>query len=320
MEELASLQDYISAMEQVFEMHSKGKSIGTEMLHFDAANDLEFHLKAGGINLGDKTYFGLKINGASFHNMEKYGLPNIIGAILLFDGECGYPLAIVDSIQVTIMRTGATTAVAAKYLARKESKIATICGTGNQGRIQLQSIKEVLPLEKAYAYDMDFASSKAFSTEMSKKLDIEVIPVREVNDAASKSDVIITCTPSKKPYILADYIQPGTFIGAIGADSPDKQEIDEKLLVGNKVVVDILDQCAKVGELHHGIEKQLVTKDDVAGELGDVISGKVKGRSNDEEITIYDATGTALQDTAAAAMCYKKAVEKNLGIEINLYE
>jgi len=115
---------------------------------------VEFHIKAGGLRLG-RTYFALKVNGSSFQNRERYDLPNIMGAIILFDGDNGYPLAVMDSIEITIQRTGAATAVAAKYLARTDATTATICGCGNQGRIQLKALKEVLPLERVYAFDMN---------------------------------------------------------------------------------------------------------------------------------------------------------------------
>lgn len=315
---LATLQDYIIAMELAFQNYAEGKTMGTGMLHFDAAGGLEFHLKAGGLTL-DRAYFGLKINGASFKNMQRFGLPNILGAILLFDGESGYPVAIMDSIEITQKRTGATTALAAKYLAKQDSSIATICGCGNQGRIQLKSIMQVLALKTVYAFDMNIELAKRYAEELSRELDLAIIPLDHPAKAVSKSDVVITCTPSTRPYIFAQDVREGTFIAAVGADSPDKQEIDENILKANKVVVDILDQCAKVGELHHAITAGLMRKEDVHGELGDVIAGKVPGRESNKEIAIYDATGTALQDVAAAAICYQKAIEKSAGTTINLF-
>lgn len=315
---LLELKDYINCVENAFKMHAEGKSLGTGLLHFDS-DDLEFHIKAGGLKLS-KTYFGLKAAGSSPHNQEKYGLPNNLGVIILYDGHNGYPLAIFESIEITIKRTGAATAVAAKYLARPDSRIVTICGCGTQGKIQLESLKAVLPIERAYAFDMDENKAKKYGVEMSRKLSIEVIPEMNLEKATGQSDVIVTCTPSRKYFLLENYVKPGTFVAAVGADSPEKQELEASLLSGNMVVVDILDQCARVGDLHHAIDAGLMTKEDTRGEIGEVIIGKISGRVSDDEIAIYDATGTALQDVAAAAACYEKAVEAGKGQLVNFFE
>jgi ornithine cyclodeaminase/alanine dehydrogenase len=318
---LMNLEEYIEGIENAFKMHGLGSTFGTGMIHGDTPCDVEFHIKVGGLKLGKNLYFGLKINGSSFRNMEKYGLPNIMGAIILFDAEKAVPLAVVDAGDPTVKRTGAATAVAAKYLAKKDSKIITICGCGTQGRIQLRSIFKIFPqIEKVYAYDKDESKVKDFIDEMSKEIPIEFLAAKELSIAANESDIIITCTPSKEKYLMAEYIKPGTFIAAVGADSPDKQELDENLMKENKVICDIYEQCAKAGELHHALEAKVITKDQVYGELGQVIAGVIDSRTNDEEIIIYDATGTALQDTAAAALCYEKAIEQGLGTFINFFE
>ena len=318
LESLMTIQDLISTIEDAFRKHGEGKSFGMDMVHGETPSELEFHIKVGGITLGDKMYYGLKINASNFMNMKKYGVPNIIGAILLFDGTTGFPLAIVDSIIPTILRTGAGTAVAMKYLARPNSKIATICGCGVQGRIQLRAIKKVLPIEEVSAFDMNKAKSEEYAKEMSDELGIEVTSISDLKDGTLQSDVIITCTPTHTPYLMKNYVKPGTTIGAIGADSPDKQELEASLLQSNKVVVDILKQCAKAGELHHALKAKFMTEDDVHGELGLILSEKVPGRENDNEIIIYDATGTAIQDTASVAVCYEKAISKNIGTRIRL--
>ena len=176
----------------------------------------------------------------------------------------------------------------------------------------------MLPLEKVFAYDADSEKSGIYAKEMSNELGIEVTPISDLKDGTLQSDVIITCTPTHIPYLMKDFVKLGTTIGAIGADSPDKQELEASLLQGNKVVVDILKQCAKAGELHHALDAKLMTEDDVHGELGLILSGKVPGRENNDEIIIYDATGTAIQDTASVAVCYEKAISKNIGIKIRL--
>jgi len=313
--EISSLMDlpgYIDVVENAFRAHAQGKTLAPGLLHVDAA-DGEFHIKAGGL-ARHKMYFGLKANGGFFKNRERFGLPNIQGVILLFNAENGTPLAVMDSVEITIQRTGAATAVAAKYLARRDVSRTTICGCGTQGRVQLRALKQVLPMLKhVSAYDKDTSLAQRFAQEMSSELNLSVEAVHNLAQAAQSSQCIVTCTPSHKYFLEKDFVVPGTFVAAIGADSPEKQEIDPQLMVGNKVVVDILQQCRQVGELHHALQAGLITEKDVHAELGEVIAGSKPGRISQDEIIIYDATGTALQDTAAAAALYERALQKGIG-------
>ena len=315
-----SMQEYIEGLENAFLRHGEGETYGNDMIHGATPGELEFHIKAGGLKLGDKRYYGLKINASCFSNMATFGIPNIMGAIVLFDAEKGFPLAVVDSIEPTIKRTGAGTAVAAKYLARSDSRTLTICGCGNQGRIQLEALKEVLPVEQVYAFDQNPAAAKDYAARMSDRFGIRVEAVESLQTAASESDVLISCTPSKRPFVMKKYIKPGTFVAAVGSDSPAKQELETALLQGTKVVVDILEQCAMAGELHHGLESGVIAKEDVHAEIGEIIAGKKPGRETPDEIIVYDATGTALQDTAAAALCYEKALEKGIEQFVNFFD
>ena len=317
---LMTMEEYIQGIENAFRMHGEGLTYGTDMIHGDTPGELEFHIKSGGLKLGERLYYGLKINGSCFTNMPKFGLPNIMGAIILFDGEKGFPLAIIDSIEPTIKRTGAGTAVAVKHLAKKDSKTLTICGCGNQGRIQLKAIKEVLPVKQVFAYDQDNESAKAYAEQMGQDAAITIQATKDLAVAVNNSDVVITCTPSKKPYMMKEFITPGTLVASIGSDSPDKQELSVFLMQGTKVVVDILEQCVKAGELHHALEADVLSKNGVHAEIGQIVAGKKPGRETEDEIIVYDATGTALQDTAAAALCYEKAIKKQIGKYINFFE
>jgi ornithine cyclodeaminase/alanine dehydrogenase len=308
---LLSLNDYIRIVEDAFRLYAEGKTLEPGLLHIDAPTG-EFHIKGGGLQL-DRTYCGVKVNAGFFQNRARFDMPNIQGTIILCDGENGYPLALMDSIEITLSRTGATTAVAAKYMARPDSCVATICGCGVQGRIQLRSLKLVLPIEQVYAFDSDPAAAKAFASDMSEELGIEVTAVPDPGGAVGRSDVCITCTPARQYFLEAAHVPPGTFVAAVGADSPGKHELEPALMASATVVVDLLDQCVKVGELHHALEAGLVTVDDVHADLGDVVIGRKPGRTSDDEITIFDATGTALQDAAGAAAAYERALEAGKG-------
>jgi alanine dehydrogenase len=281
------------------------------------ASDGGFHIKAGLLELG-RPYFVAKVNANFPQNTKRFGLPLIQGVIVLCDAENGCPLALLDSMEITIIRTGAATGLAAKYLARRDAKVATICGCGNQGRITLKALAAVRRLTRAYAFDIDEASARRFADELSTETGIEVSAVSDLAQAIKGSDICVTCTPSKRYFLNHEFISPGTFIAAVGADNPEKQEIDPALLVSNKIIVDSLEQCATIGELHHALEQGLVTKADVHAELGEVIAGKKAGRTSDEEIIIFDSTGTALQDVAAAAIVYERAVSVGMGMVMDL--
>src|SRR5262247_116520 len=155
---LLGLDECIGAVEEAFKLYAEGQTLPPGVLGIHA-QDGGFHIKAAGLKLA-RTYFATKVNGNFFRNAERYGMPNIQGIILLCDGENGYPLAIMDSIEITILRTGAATAVAAKYLARDNAKVAIICGCGNQGRIQLKALKNARAIEQVYAFDLDHASAE----------------------------------------------------------------------------------------------------------------------------------------------------------------
>jgi ornithine cyclodeaminase/alanine dehydrogenase len=315
---LLSIEECIAAVEQVFRLQGEGKTKPPGVLGLHA-RDGGFHIKAGLLEL-DRSYFAAKTNANFPQNMKRFGLPLIQGVIVLCDAESGYPLALMDSIEITIQRTGAATAVAAKYLARPDSKVATICGCGNQGRISLQALARVLPVEKVFAYDRDEAQAERFASELALELRIDVEAVSELETAVRQSDICITCTPSKQPFLKRDFIAPGTFVAAVGADSPDKQELDSSLMVRHKIVVDIMEQCAEFGELHHALDAGMVTKENVHARLGEVIAGVKPGRTSSEEIIIFDSTGMALQDVVAAAAVYEKAMSLGTGTLMNFAE
>ena len=302
--QLLTLKDCIPAVEAAFAAHAQGHALAPGLLHVDADRG-EFHIKVGGLR-GARTYFAAKINGGFFNNRTDFGLPNIIGLILLCDGANGTPLAVLESGLVTRLRTGAATAVAAKYLARPDSRTVTLCGAGIQGEIQLRSLKEVLPIERAFIWSR--SGGQSYARNMSEALGIDVRVAGDLGEATRVSDVVVTCTPSKQAFLGREHIRPGTFIAAVGSDSPDKQELQPELLAHSSVVPDLLNQAAHVGDLHHAIAAGLMQPDQIRGELGAVIIGKAPRRTREAEIIIFDSTGTALQDAAAAAAVYEKAL------------
>ena len=312
--QLLSLDECIEAVETAFRLHGEGRLHPPGVLGAPVEGG-GFHVKTA-VLPGPRSYFAAKVNGNFSANPRQVGLPAIQGVIVLADAAHGQPLAVMDSIEITILRTGAATAVAAKHLARPESSVVTICGCGLQGRIQLQALSRVLPIARAFAWDVDPSRARAYCTEMSANLRIDVTPVASLQDAVSQSDVCVTCTPSRKPFFKPGFLKPGTFVAAVGADSPDKQELDPAVLASAKVVADVLDQCVAIGEIHHAIEAGQITRADVHAELGLVVAGRKAGRASAGELTLFDSTGTALQDVAAAALVYEKAVRYGAGATI----
>ena len=178
--DLVDLDEYIDTIEDAFRMYAEGKGVGIGMLHADITEGIEFHIKSGGITL-TKPYFALKVNGSSFQNRRKYNLPNIMGAIILFDGDMIFPLAVLDSIEITIRRTGAATAVAAKYLAKTDSQTVCIVGYGTQGKIQLTCLSRVLSIKNAFVTGRNKESGNAFADTMSRELGIPVAFVSDLS-------------------------------------------------------------------------------------------------------------------------------------------
>ena len=314
--ELLSLEECIAAVERVFQLYGEGKTQPPGILGVHG-HDGGFHIKAGLLEL-DRSFFAAKINANFPQNATRFGLPLIQGVILLADAQNGYPLAIMDSVEITIQRTGAATAVAAKCLARPDSKSTLICGCGNQGRVSLQALAKFFSLEHVFAYDIDGDQARRFADELSIQLQIPVEQTSDLREAMKRSDVCVTCTPSTRFFLKQEYVQPGTFIAAVGADSETKQELEPELLARSKTVADIVEQCASIGELHHAIACGLMTKEQVHAELGAVVAGTKPGRTSADEIIVFDSTGMALQDVIAAASVYTKAINKGVGRMLNL--
>jgi alanine dehydrogenase len=306
----------MDAVENAFKLHAEGKALTPKIMGLHVPSG-SFHIKAGVMDM-ERSYFVAKVNANFPGNIKDHGLPTIQGVIVVCDASNGQLLALIDSIEITIIRTGAATGVATKYLAKQNAKIATVCGCGNQGTISLRAILAVRRLETIYAYDIDPAQKFKFAKEMGAALNVPVIPIDNLGFAVSQSDICVTCTTSKTPFLNKEDVSPGTFIAAVGADSEDKQELQSSLLTSGKLVVDLLEQSATIGELHHGLEDAVITREAVYAELGEIIAGHKAGRISDNEIIIFDSTGTALQDVVASSIVYEKAITSGAGIRMNL--
>jgi alanine dehydrogenase len=232
-------------------------------------------------------------------------MPSVMAVIILNDPQTGFPLAVMDGTYLTCLRTGAAGAIAAKYLSRKDSNVAGFVGCGAQARAQLSCLLEVRNIQKIkiWQFPKDKDCVREFKKWAQTTYGMETIVSPRMDDVTMNSDIVITTTPSRTP--LVNRVSPGTHINAIGADAPGKQEINPQILKQAKVVVDDWTQASHSGEINVPISLKKIMKRDVHALLGDIVAGKKRGRTSAEEITLFDATGLAIQDISCAYIVYK---------------
>ena len=309
------LDTCIDAVEDAFRAYGHGRCrTGVLGAHVEGGG---FHVKTAALE-GDTPLFVTKINGNFHENGARFGLPRIQGMIVLCDARHGYPLAVMDSTLITQLRTAAATAVAARPLARNDASVVTIAGCGVQGRAQLRAIAAVRRIARVFAWDRDAAVAEAFARDLAPLVGCDVRVATALRDAAVASDIVITCTPATSAILHAGDVRPGTFIAAVGADSEAKQEIAPDLMAASAVVPDVLDQAATIGDLHHAIAAGVMRREDARAELGAIVAGRADGRRHDDEIIVFDSTGSALQDVAAAAVAWRGAMRLGLGTALAL--
>jgi len=234
-------------------------------------------------------------------------LPTVMATISLVDPETGFPLAVMDGTLLTSLRTGAAGAVAARHLSREDSHTAGFIGAGRQARTQMEGLRIVRPgIERAVAFDMSAEHAAAFC-EWCREIGIrEAVAAGDPEEAAREADVLVTTTPSREPVVRDEWVRAGTHINAIGADAPGKQELDPQILRRARLVIDNWEQASHSGEVNVPLSEGVITRDDVLGDIGQVVTGKVKGREGDDDVTVFDSTGLAVQDLACAAAVWRR--------------
>jgi alanine dehydrogenase len=305
----------IAAVEDAFRRHALGEIPAPGILGIHVA-DGSFHVKAAQIAL-DRSYFAAKLNGNFPDNGPRHGLPTIQGVLVLSDAADGTPLAVMDSMALTALRTAAASAVAAKYLSRERSTRALVCGCGGQASAQLAALARVRTLERIAVYDQDAERAAAFAASAQRTLGIDVLPAPELASAVAEADIVVTCTTARRFFLVREMVRPGTFVAAVGADNENKQEIDPLLLADSTLVTDLTEQCSAIGDLHHALVQGVMSSDDVHAQLGEVVAGLKPGRSREDEIVVFDSSGTALQDVAAAAAVYRCAIDCGEGVQFS---
>ena len=315
--QLLELEEVIEAIENVYKEKSSGSGkVFPLVFHEFEKGVADMDIKSG--TLDKMGVYGLKLV-SWFGNNPSKGLPSLSGIVMLFDSSTGLPIGTISAEHMTGMRTGAAGAIGAKYLARNNSEVMLMVGSGHQASSQIRAMQTVIKgLKKVFVYDpINFESAKGFISKFEYKLDsIEYIPVQDLETSVANSDIIVTATPSKKPLIMKEWVKAGTHFSCMGSDMSGKQEIDENILKSAKLFTDDILQSVSVGEFEVGINNGTITKEDIICEIGDVLNGEYDGRTSDNDITVFDSTGIGLQDIAAGYIAIQKAKKINIGTEV----
>ena len=307
--------DYLAAVEAAFRAEREGRAHAPPPMHIDGDGGA-FHGKAAFLK-DSQPLVALKLNG-NFPGNPAQGLPTIQGAILLADAANGVLLAIMDSIEVTLQRTAAASALAARYLARADAETLLICGCGDQAPAQLAALLGVRQIARALAFDIDRAKAERLAAGARARHGIDIAITQNLGEAALASDIVVTATTAREPVLFAGDIRPGAFVAAVGADNPEKNEIAPDLMAAARLVCDAKSQCAVMGDLRAAIATGVMAAEDIHAELGEIVTGEKPARRSPEEIFIFDSTGTAIEDVATAAVIFERASERGAGRAVAL--
>ena len=315
-ERLLDMHSCMDAVEAAFRARANGSRNQSAIAGVSLEHG-KLHAKLATLD-GTRAYAVAKINANIPGNRAAKALPSIQGVLALFDASTGTPVAVMDSIRITAIRTAATSGVACKWLALPDASSLALIGCGVQARPHVEAMVRVRQIRQLHAFDLDRSAADAFCIEMQNVHGIVCTSSPAINQAARGSEIIVTATPSRQPILDVGDVEPGTFIAAVGADSEDKHELSVELLRAAAIVVDDLEQCSKIGDLHHAITAGMLSPSDVRASLDEIVSGRTAGRIDDREIVVFDSTGVAIEDAAAAAIVYEKAEATGVGTAVDL--
>lgn len=328
LERVLEMPRVVHGVKAVYKLKSQGDTVVWPLVeHQFSGSEAVMDIRSGGV-FGDINLHGLKMLN-NFPENAAVGLPVFTGMLMVFDSENGLPLGVMDASYITCMRTGAAGAIGVQTLARPESEVLFMLGAGKQSIFQIAATLTCMPgIRKVYIADAlsqenagDFAENCRSRLKEGFGIDRPDVDFTASTDMArdiGESDIVITITPARSPVIKKEWIRPGTHFSCIGADMAGKEEIDPELFRGARVYADDINQCARVGEMEIPIKTGVIAKDDVIGEIGQVLAGRIEGRKTAEDITIFDATGLALLDLVTAKSAIELAAEKNLGTVVEI--
>jgi alanine dehydrogenase len=313
--QLLSMQEVMEAVELAFAEKGLKRVVMPPKLY------LFFKRHNGDLRTMPSYLEGLEVSAVKVVNVHpdnrtKYDLPTVMATIILIDPKNGTSIAVMDGTWITDIRTGASGGVAAKYLARKDSKVVGLVGAGAQSRTQLMALSTLYGrLEEVRVWSRTKETREKFIEEMKTFCTNvgQVVPVEMVENAVRGADIVVTTTPSRVPIVSNDWISQGMHINCIGADAPGKQELDPAILKRAKIIVDDWEQAFHSGEINVPLTEGIIKQEDVWGEIGEIVAGLKKGRESADEVTVFTATGLAIEDAVTANIAYRKALTQRVG-------
>jgi len=315
-ESLVDMREAIKAIEKVFLEFHEGKAVCPKRLIIDVAEHkgLMYYMPS---YLSESESLAVKIV-AQYDGNLKYGLPTILASILLSDPQNGKPLAMMEGAYLTALRTGAASGVATKYLARRDSKVVGVIGTGVQARTQIWAMTEVLRnIAKVKAYDVSPGRVEGFAKDISQKLGLDVETVETSKQCVENSDLIVVASTSRVPVLDGNWLTKGTHVNSIGVSGPEGRELDDTTIKKAKIVVDTKEGVlAETGDLIIPIKRGIISQENIYAELHEIVGGKKPGRTSDDEVTCWKAVGMAIEDAAVAKLVYDKAKKEGIGKEV----
>jgi ornithine cyclodeaminase/alanine dehydrogenase-like protein (mu-crystallin family) len=312
--QIITIPETIEAVEAAFIALAEGRMHvpGDFMLNLPAVKG---EVQVKGTYLDEAPYYVIRV-GSDFLDNPTINLPRQSGLMAVFDAATGFPAAVMfDNGYLTGMRAAAAGALTAKYLANPNLNRVAVIGTGHQAYLQVKSLLAVhREVKQVTVWGRTPVKVDTFARRIVEDHDLNVEIVPSVEAAVRQADLVITATASQKPLVQAEWLKPGAHIIAVGSDRPTKQELHFNVLRrADVIIVDDFEQCAAAGEIHHGLDASVITRDNIQGELGDVIIGKIPGRTHPDQITLADLTGLEAQDSIVATMALQKALYIGLG-------
>jgi ectoine utilization protein EutC len=315
---LVSPADAVTAVRAALVQLARGAVVMPEPSELDLAEARgDMHVK--GAYLKGAPYFSYKAASGFYDNPQR-GLPVNAGLVLVFDAATGFPSAILfDNGYLTDVRTGAAGAVAADLLARPVVTKVAVLGAGIQARRQLELLLQVRSPAQVSVWARRPDQAAEYAREMTGSLGVPVTPSGSAQDAVDGADIVVTTTPAREPVVSAEWLRPGQHVTAVGADLPDKQELDPAAFArADKVVTDSVSQAVRSGDLHHAIADGQFSRSDIYAELGEIAAGAKPGRERDDELTIADLTGLGVEDAAMANLVAERLATGGAGQTIEI--
>ncbi|HEV8210392.1 MAG TPA: ornithine cyclodeaminase family protein [Vicinamibacterales bacterium] len=316
---LISIQEVIGTVEEAFKAFNSGQVIqpAYTCIHLPPPRgEIDFKVGYSGV----VEIISMKASSGGFpNNPTEHDVPSGMGTILLFDARTCALICAMDGSLITGLRTGAAGAVSVKALARRNAKTITSIGTGNQARMQIRAIREVMTIATIHAWDHNPRALAQYQADIQREFGIPVVMARSKRDAVEQADILVTTTRGKGSLVEADWVRPGTHIVAIGTDTRGKQELEPEVFRNAKIVNDSIAQCIEKGETWHPLTKNIITEEGIHAEIGEILLGQKPGRETDDEITIFDSTGMAIQDNTTSFRIYRNAIASNTGTSFEFF-